>query len=56
VERADALARELADVIKAFDTWAARELPGLNSAMAMKQLEPVKLLTREEWLKRAVQR
>jgi hypothetical protein len=55
VDRADGLARELAEVIKAFDSWAAKELPRLNSAMAMKQLEPVRLLTREEWQKRAVQ-
>jgi photosystem II stability/assembly factor-like uncharacterized protein/outer membrane lipoprotein-sorting protein len=52
VERADALARELADVIKSFDAWAAKELPELNAAMAKARLEPVELLTREEWQKR----
>jgi photosystem II stability/assembly factor-like uncharacterized protein len=38
-ERADALARELADTIKELDAWTAREAKGLN----------VKVLTREEW-------
>jgi photosystem II stability/assembly factor-like uncharacterized protein len=49
VERADALARELADVVREFDAWAAKELAGLNAALAGKQLEPIKLLTRTEW-------
>ena len=30
VQRADALARELADVRREFDTWSTRELPGLG--------------------------
>jgi photosystem II stability/assembly factor-like uncharacterized protein len=50
-ERADALARELADVVKDFDDWAAKELSGLNSELAKKKLEPLKTLTREEWEK-----
>ncbi len=49
VERTDALGRELSDVVRDFDAWAARELTGLNTALAAKQLEPVKLLTREDW-------
>jgi photosystem II stability/assembly factor-like uncharacterized protein len=52
VERAEALAHELADVIEGFDAWAAKELPGVNSAMAEKQMEPVNPLTREAWEKR----
>jgi hypothetical protein len=51
VERSAALARELADVIKDFDAWALREMSGLNSALAAKQLPPVPMLTREEWEK-----
>lgn len=51
VERADALARELAEVVKSFEAWTAKELPGLNSALAQKRLEPVKSLTRAEWEK-----
>jgi photosystem II stability/assembly factor-like uncharacterized protein len=41
-ERADALSRELADVVKDFDAWMAKELPALNAALAKKKLEPVK--------------
>jgi hypothetical protein len=52
VERADALARELSDVVKSFETWATKELPGVNSDLAAKQLEPIRLLTREEWEKK----
>jgi hypothetical protein len=52
VQRADALARELADVVKSFDTWVTKELPALNSDNTKERLEPVKLLTREEWEKR----
>jgi photosystem II stability/assembly factor-like uncharacterized protein len=49
VERADALARELADVVREFDAWTAQELGGLSSALARKHLEPIPLLTREQW-------
>jgi photosystem II stability/assembly factor-like uncharacterized protein len=49
MERADALARELSDVVKSFETWTEKELPGLNSALTEKRLEIVKALTREEW-------
>ena len=50
-ERADALARELADVVKDFDDWTAKELSGLNSELAKKKLDPLKALTRDEWEK-----
>jgi hypothetical protein len=52
VQRADALARELADVVKSFDTWVTKALPEVNSDITNERLEPVKLLTREEWEKR----
>ena len=42
VERADAIEHELADVVAAFDGWAAAELSGLNAALGTKQLEPIK--------------
>jgi photosystem II stability/assembly factor-like uncharacterized protein len=51
VERADALARELADVVKDFDAWTSKELSGLNSELSAKKLEPLKPLSREEWEK-----
>ena len=41
MERADALSRELADVVKDFDAWMAKELPSLNAALAKKKMEPV---------------
>ncbi|HYM61877.1 MAG TPA: sialidase [Thermoanaerobaculia bacterium] len=43
VERTDAIARELADVMKDFDAWTAKTLPALNAA--------VKVLPREDWEK-----
>jgi len=53
VEAADALTRELADVVREFEAWAARGLAGLNSALASKHLEQIPLLTREQWEARA---
>jgi photosystem II stability/assembly factor-like uncharacterized protein len=51
VERTDALARELADVVRDFDAWTSKELSGLNSELSAKKLEPLKPLSREEWEK-----
>jgi photosystem II stability/assembly factor-like uncharacterized protein len=49
LEAADALARELTDVVNEFDAWAARALAGLNSALAGKRLEQIPLVSREQW-------
>jgi photosystem II stability/assembly factor-like uncharacterized protein len=49
IERADALARELADVLAAFDAWAAKELTGINAALAKKKLPPVEAMSRADW-------
>src|SRR5204863_5577159 len=49
VERADAIARELGDIVRDFDAWAARDLAGLNSALTAKHLEPIPMLTRAQW-------
>jgi hypothetical protein len=51
VERATALSRELADVVGDFDAWAAKELPGLNTALAGKSLPAIELLIRADWEK-----
>ena len=51
MERTGAIARELSDVVKDFDAWLAKELSGVNSALSSKQLEPIKVLTREGWEK-----
>jgi hypothetical protein len=50
-QRADSLAKELADVVADFDAWAAKQLPPINSALEKKKLAPIKVLTREEWEK-----
>jgi hypothetical protein len=52
VERAEAIARELVDVVKEFDAWSAKELASLDSALRAKHLQPIGLLTREEWEKK----
>jgi len=52
VDRADAIARELADVVKDFDSWRAKELPSINSALSGKGLDVITPLTREEWEKK----
>lgn len=51
VERTEALARELTDVVKDFDAWTAKELAGINAALAKKKLAQIKPITREEWEK-----
>jgi hypothetical protein len=42
MERADALARELADVTASFNTWMAKEMSSINSALTQKKLEEIK--------------
>jgi hypothetical protein len=49
VERTDALSRELADVVKDFDGWTAKELPSINAALTKKKLDPITPLTRDKW-------
>ena len=51
VQRTDALARELAAVVKEFDAWTAKELSGINQALAAKGQPRIELLTREAWEK-----
>ncbi|HEY3026605.1 MAG TPA: hypothetical protein VGJ55_10680 [Pyrinomonadaceae bacterium] len=49
VERTDAIARELADIVRDFDAWLAKEMANLNAALSAKRLQPIKPLTREQW-------
>jgi photosystem II stability/assembly factor-like uncharacterized protein len=49
VERTDAIARELADIVRDFDAWLAKEMPGLNSALSGKQLPAISVITRADW-------
>jgi photosystem II stability/assembly factor-like uncharacterized protein len=53
IERTDSLARELADVVKDFDAWTAKNLPQLNAALAKKKLDPINPITRDDWDKEA---
>jgi photosystem II stability/assembly factor-like uncharacterized protein len=48
LERTGALERELAELVKEFDSWTKKELADLNSALEKNKLEPLKLLTREQ--------
>jgi photosystem II stability/assembly factor-like uncharacterized protein len=48
VMRTDALSRELADVVTSFDAWSKKELPGINSALAKKKLDPIKVMSTAE--------
>jgi len=52
IERTDAIARELADVVKDFDAWLSKEMSGLNSALSSKHLQPITPLMRDEWEKK----
>ena len=49
IERADAIARELANVVKSFDDWLAKEMPTLNSDLAKAKLESIVPMTRSDW-------
>jgi len=49
IERADAIARELANVVKSFDDWLAKEMPSLNSDLAKAKLDSIVPMTRSDW-------
>ena len=51
VERTDAIARELADVIRDVDAWLAKGMDDINSALSTEHLDPITPLTRDEWLR-----
>jgi len=51
VQRTDALAHELSDVVRNFDAWTAKELPGINAALTGKSFPPILILTRPDWEK-----
>jgi photosystem II stability/assembly factor-like uncharacterized protein len=48
-DRADALAKELADVVRDFDAWTAKELPAINAALVKKKLAKIEIPTRAQW-------
>jgi len=49
VQRADALTRELADLVKDLGTWNGSQLRDIGPELAKAKLEPITLLTRDEW-------
>jgi hypothetical protein len=49
IERADAIARELANVVKSFDDWVAKEMPSLNSDLGKAKLEEIVPISRSDW-------
>jgi len=49
IERTRAIGRELADVVAAFDAWSAKDLAALNSELSARKLEPIVLITRQQW-------
>jgi hypothetical protein len=51
VERTVVLGRELEDVIKKFQNQLADQLPGINSALEQKKLEPIQVMSEAEWQK-----
>src|SRR5204863_402822 len=49
VDRTAAIGHELADVVAAFDAWSAKDLAALNTELGAKKLQPIALITRQEW-------
>jgi hypothetical protein len=49
VDRTDAIGRELADIVAAFDAWSARDLAALNTELSAKSLQPIVPITRQQW-------
>ncbi len=52
LDRADAIARELGDVVKDFDSWWAKNGQSLNADLTRAGLEPISPMTRAEWEKK----
>jgi hypothetical protein len=51
VERTDVLGRELDDVVKEFNAFAAKDVAAANKALTAKKQQPIHVLTQEEWQK-----
>jgi len=49
VSRIDSLKRELGDVTREFDAFAAKNLLGVNVSLAAKRLKPIRVLTLQQW-------
>jgi hypothetical protein len=51
VARADALGRELEDVVQEFTGLTTKELPGLNQDLQARQLAPLRVISEADWRK-----
>ncbi len=49
IDRTDAIARELTDVVAAFDAWSAKDLASLNTELGAKKVQPIVLIDRQAW-------
>jgi hypothetical protein len=49
VARAEVLGRELQDVINEFTRLTNEQLPAINRELEKKKLEPIKVITEQEW-------
>jgi hypothetical protein len=48
IDRAEAIARELADIERDYDAWLAREMGGINAALTTKKMEVVPVPVRKK--------
>jgi hypothetical protein len=49
LDRTVAIGHELSDIVAAFDAWSAKDLAGLNTELGGKNLQPIVLITRQDW-------
>src|SRR6202022_116112 len=49
LDRTVANGHELSDVVAAFDAWSAKDLATLNTELGAKNLQPIVLITRQDW-------
>jgi hypothetical protein len=49
LDRTDAIGHELSDVVATFDAWSAKDLAALNTELGTKNLQPIVLITRQDW-------
>jgi photosystem II stability/assembly factor-like uncharacterized protein len=49
LDRTAAIGHELSDVVAAFDAWSAKDLAALNTELGTKNLQPIVLMTRQDW-------
>ncbi len=50
--RMDALKKEFEGLVAEFDAFTKKELPAVNSALDKRKLDPIRVMTKEEWEKK----